>query len=69
MIFCYEYQLLEPLAFRPVAILINRYILRMLLHLYHMKSTTIGATRKDDFLKCAHFGPERTYTGNKPGAG
>lgn len=33
----------------------------MLLHLFVMKSTTMGATKKDDFLK-----PEMTYSGNRP---
>jgi hypothetical protein len=31
-----------------------------------MKSTTMGVIGQDDFLKCAHFLPERTYSSNKP---
>jgi hypothetical protein len=56
---------LEPLALRPTIILIIRYILRMLLHIFLMKSAIIGATKKDDFLKCVHFRHKRTYTGNE----
>jgi hypothetical protein len=61
--------MLEPLAFRPVIILINRYILRILLHIFLMKFTIMRSTRKDDFRECAHFLPEGTYTGNKPAFG
>jgi hypothetical protein len=56
----------EPLASLPTIILINRYIWRMLLHLFLMNSATMGATGKDNFLKCIHCRPERTYTSNKP---
>jgi hypothetical protein len=45
---------------------INQHILRILLQVFLMKSTTMWATRKLEFLKCEHFRPERTYTGNKP---
>jgi hypothetical protein len=51
----------SPFPFRPVTILISRCILRILLHLFLIKSTTLRATKK-----CAHFQPERISTGNKP---
>jgi hypothetical protein len=35
-------------------------------YIFLMKSTIMGATGKDDFIKCVHFRPERTSTSNKP---
>jgi hypothetical protein len=55
----------EPLAFRPLIILINQYIIWILLHIFLITSSTVGATSKDVFLKCAHFWSKRTYTGSK----
>jgi hypothetical protein len=34
-----------------------------------MKSTTMRATMRDDFLKCAYFRPETIYTVYKPELG